>query len=60
MNTWDRLMELMDERKEMIEELFAICHKLHEQNLRLKIENFVLKQQFSMKGTDASNTGRSE
>jgi regulator of replication initiation timing len=54
MNQWDELMVLMAERKEMIEKLLAICHDLLEQNMRLKVENFVLRQQFSIKQPGAS------
>jgi len=57
MNMWDKLMELMDERKEMIETLLAKCYDLHEQNLRLKIENVVLRQQFRIKESKAQDTG---
>jgi len=50
MNQWDILMQLMDERKEMIEKLLSICHNLIEQNRVLIIENLVLKQRCRMTG----------
>ena len=54
MNQWHILMQLMDERKEMIEKLLAISYDLIEQNRVLIKENLVLKQRFSMTGSETS------
>jgi hypothetical protein len=49
MTQWDVLMQLMEERKEMIEELFVICHDLSARNQNLQLENFLLKQRINKK-----------
>jgi hypothetical protein len=46
---WDVLMQLMEERKEMIERLLVIGHDLLARNMELELQNLTLRQNVKKK-----------